>query len=76
MKADEMDATVALLLSEAEGELGDVHEFRVRLALTLAQMRAMGMPAPADLVRLEREIESLAGAGTPVETTEAAKEGD
>ena len=49
-------AAVSLLLDDMEGEWGDRHEIFLRVAQTLEQMRAMGMPLPEDLVRMEEKL--------------------
>ena len=56
MDRDEIEAAVSLLLDDMEGEWGDRHEIYLRIRQTLDQMRAMGMPLPDDLVRLEDEL--------------------
>ena len=56
MDRNEIEATVSLLLDDMEGEWGDRHEIFLRIAQTLDQMRAMGMPLPEDLVRMEEEL--------------------
>ncbi len=56
MDRDEIEATVSLLLDDMEGEWGDRHEIFLRIQQTLEQMRAMGMPLPGDLVRMEEEL--------------------
>jgi hypothetical protein len=59
----EIEAAVLELLEEMEGELGDAHEIHLKLRQTLDGMRAMGMPLPDDLVRLERDLSADFGAG-------------
>lgn len=56
MKEQELEAALSLLIEEMEGEQGGGHEIHLRLRQTLAAMRAMGMPLPDDLVRMEREM--------------------
>ncbi len=56
MREQELEAAVSLLIEQMEGETGDAHEIHLRLRQTLAAMRAMGMPPPDDLVRMEREL--------------------
>lgn len=56
MDRDEIEAAVSLLLDDMEGEWGDRHEIFLRIQQTLEQMRAMGMPLPEDLVRMEEEL--------------------
>lgn len=52
----EIEAAVLELLDEMEGEVGDAHEIHMKLWQTLDGMRAMGMPLPDDLVRMEKEL--------------------
>lgn len=52
----EIEAAVLELLEEMEGDLGDAHEIYLKLRQTLDGMRAMGMPLPEDLVRMETEL--------------------
>lgn len=52
----DIEAAVLELLGEMEGDLGDAHEMHLKLRQTLDGMRAMGMPLPDDLVRMEREL--------------------
>ena len=56
MDRDELEAAVSLLLGEMEGEWGDRHEIFLRVQQLLDQMRAMGMPLPEDLVRMEEDL--------------------
>jgi len=56
MEEREFEAALALLIEEMEGEQGDSHEIYLRLCQILSSMRAMGMPPPDDLVRMEREM--------------------
>lgn len=52
----EFEAAIAQLIEEMEGEQGDAHEIYLRLRQLLDQMRAMGMPLPEDLLKLERDL--------------------
>jgi len=52
----ELEAAVALLIEEMEGDQGDAHEIYLRLRQLLDQMRATGMPLPDDLVKLEKDL--------------------
>ena len=56
MSEREVEAAVALLIEEMEGDQGDAHEIYLRLRQLLDQMRAMGMPLPDDLVKLEHDL--------------------
>lgn len=53
---EEIEAAMLELLEEMEGEQGDAHEILMRLKQILDGMRAMGMPIPDDLARMERDL--------------------
>lgn len=50
-------AQLALLLDEIAGNPHDAHELQETLREKLAEMQALGLPLPADLVGLERYLE-------------------
>ena len=52
----EIEAAVLELLDEMQVESGDAHELYMKLRQTLDSMRAMGMPLPDDLVRMEEDL--------------------
>jgi len=52
----EMEAAVLELMTEMEGDLGDAHEFYLRLRQTIDGLKAMGMPVPDDLARLQADL--------------------
>ena len=56
MEERELEAALSLLIADLEGEQGDSHEIYLKLRQILASMRAMGMPLPDDLVRMERQM--------------------
>jgi hypothetical protein len=56
MDREELEAAVAVLLEQMEGDQGDSHEVYLRLRQILDGMRAMGMPLPDDLLRMEQEL--------------------
>jgi hypothetical protein len=56
MEERELEAALSLLIADMEGEQGDSHEIYLKLRQILASMRAMGMPLPDDLVRMERQM--------------------
>jgi len=56
-------AEINLLLSEMDEQPEDAHELRLMLHEKLAELRATGMPLPADLVELERRLEEELGGG-------------
>lgn len=57
MDAKDLTAELSLLLNEMEGEQGDRHEIYLRIRQMAASLRAMGMPVPDDIARLERTLE-------------------
>lgn len=63
----ELEAALSALLVDLEGEADDAHEIYLRLRQLLDGLRAMGMPLPGDLVRLEHDLgaEFEAEAGDP-----------
>ena len=56
MDEHELEAALSLLIDDMEGDQGDLHEIYMRLRTIFEGMRAMGMPLPDDLVRLEEEL--------------------
>ena len=56
MDEQELEAALSLLIDDMEGDLGDRHEIFMRLRTIFQSMRAMGMPLPDDLLRLEEEL--------------------
>jgi hypothetical protein len=57
MAFEELKAQIAVLLGGLEDQPEDKHELYELIREKLAQMRAMGMPLPNDLVELETELE-------------------
>ena len=57
MDLQQLEAAIIEMIEEAEGNQGDAHEIYLRVRQMLDQLRAMDMPPPDDLVRLERELE-------------------
>ena len=58
MDSKDLAAEVSLLLDAMEGDQGDQRELYLRVRQLLNNLKAVGMPAPDDLVRLERELEA------------------
>lgn len=56
MDSKDLAAEVSIMLNEMEGDQGDRHEIYLRVRQLLSNLKAVGMPAPDDLVRLEREL--------------------
>jgi hypothetical protein len=57
MALEELKAQIAMLLMRLEEDPEDVHELYELIREKLEQMKAMGLPLPADLVGLERKLE-------------------
>lgn len=60
----ELEAAISLLIDQMEGEQGDRHEIWLRLQALLNQLRAVGMPVPDNLKRMEDELEAEFGSET------------
>ena len=67
MSMDEQDVEIALslLLEDMEDQGTDSHEIFIRLDQLFNSMRALGMPLPADLVRLHEELAAEFGGPAP-----------
>ncbi len=52
----QIEAAILELLEVMRGDPGDAHEIYLKLRQTLDGMRALGMPLPDDLVRMEEEL--------------------
>jgi hypothetical protein len=51
-------AEIALLLAALQDAPEDKHELYLRIVQKLNELKAYGMPLPADLVELERHLEA------------------
>jgi hypothetical protein len=58
MALDELNARIALLLTSIEDRPEDMHELHELIRQKLAQLDAMGLPRPADLVELEKKLDA------------------
>jgi hypothetical protein len=58
MALEELNARIALLLTSIEDKPEDMHELHELIRQKLAQLDAMGMPRPADLVELEKKLDA------------------
>jgi hypothetical protein len=56
MALEAFKARISLLLDEMAARPEDAHAFQERIREQLAEMRAMGLPLPQDLVALERSL--------------------
>ena len=54
---EEIKAPIALLIEEMVNQPEDQHEIQEQLREKLREMRAMGLPLPADLVALEKRLD-------------------
>ena len=57
MALEELKARISLLLEEMVNQPEDQHEIQEQLREKLQEMRAMGLPLPADLVALEKRLD-------------------
>lgn len=57
MAFEEIKAQISLLLEEMVNQPEDQHEVQEQLREKLREMRAMGLPLPADLVALEKRLD-------------------
>ena len=58
MALEELKAQIAYLLTSIEDDPQDIHELHQQLRQKLAQLKAMGLPLPDDLVELEKKLEA------------------
>ena len=63
MALDELKAQIGYLLTSLEDNPEDTHELHELIRQKLAQIKAMGLPLPQDLVDLEARLEKDFGAG-------------
>jgi len=57
MALEALKAQIDLLLQEMINQPQDEHEIQEQLREKLQEMRAMGLPLPADLVALEKQLD-------------------
>ncbi|MEW5963990.1 MAG: hypothetical protein AB1749_10560 [Pseudomonadota bacterium] len=58
MAFEEIKAELGLLLTRMQNEPEDSHELYLQLMERLNEMKAYGMPLPADLLQLEAALEA------------------
>lgn len=58
MAFEDIRAQIEHLVRDIERRPEDRHELYLELRAKLSEIRATGMPVPADLVRFERELEA------------------
>ncbi len=57
MDLQEMTAAINSLIQEMESEPDDLHEIHFKLRELLNELKATGMPLPADLIELDRQLD-------------------
>jgi predicted nucleic acid-binding Zn-ribbon protein len=57
MALESLKAQISLLLEEMVNQPEDEHEIQEQLREKLREMRAMGLPLPANLVELEKRLD-------------------
>lgn len=57
MALEQFRAQIAMIMDEIAAQPEDAQELQERLRETLAQMQALGLPLPEDLVDLEAALE-------------------
>lgn len=57
MSFENLKAGIALLLDQMNETPEDAHEIQESLREKLSELRALGLPLPEDLVKLERQLE-------------------
>jgi hypothetical protein len=58
MAFEDIQAEIGLLLTRMQNEPEDSHELYLQVMQKLNELKAYGMPLPADLVQLERSLEA------------------
>jgi hypothetical protein len=58
MAFDDLEAELALLINQMDTPPDDPHELYLQIREKLNEFKALGLPLPDDLVRVEKELES------------------
>jgi len=58
MALEDIKAQISLLLEQMVNQPEDEHELLEQVREKLNELRAMGMPLPADLVKLEKQLDA------------------
>ena len=58
MDFEDVKAEIGILLNDMQNQAEDRHELYLQLMEKLNEMKAFGMPLPADLVALEKSLEA------------------
>ena len=65
MAFEDVKAELGILLTQMQNEPEDRHELYLQLMEKLNELKAFGMPLPADLVELEKALEAEFAAEMP-----------
>jgi len=65
MAFEDQEAELGLLLGRMQTAPQDPHELYQQIRLKLNELKAFGMPLPADLVQFERDLEAELAAEAP-----------
>ena len=57
MAFDDLKMQISLLLTQMQNEPEDRHELYLQLREKLSELKAVGMPLPDDLVKMEHDLE-------------------
>jgi hypothetical protein len=57
MAFDDLEAELALLINQMNTQPENPHDLYLRIMEKLNEFKALGLPLPDDLVRVERELE-------------------
>jgi hypothetical protein len=66
MAFDDLEAELALLINQMDTPPADPHELYLRIFEKLNEFKALGLPLPDDLVRVEKELEAYFESQEPV----------
>jgi hypothetical protein len=58
MAFEDKEAELGLLLTRMQNEPEDLHELYMEIRFKLNELKAYGMPLPADLVQFEHDLEA------------------
>ena len=58
MAFDDLEAELALLINQMDTQPENPHELYLRIFEKLNEFKALGLPLPDDLVRVEKELEA------------------
>jgi hypothetical protein len=65
MAFEDVKSELGILMTQMQNEPADRHELYLQLMEKLNELKAFGMPLPADLVELEKSLEAEFAAEMP-----------